>query len=175
MHKPLSRSVAQHVEDIANLSSVNPITLTNCHRCVREKWKAARHLLCICYCMQKKERWIKWLQSSLHHCEHLYVYFRGICMGKPPPYRCTPSMLSFMSMLSWWLRRQAGESTSVFQESFQRTIFRHHFPSLSGFDKAHIKWFPTPHSPLLPTFYSLYLCIMYIHMYTVRKSVMLPT
>lgn len=78
-------------------------------------------------------------------------------------------VLSFMSMLSWWLRRQAGESTSVFQESFQRTIFRHHFPSLSGFDKAHIKWFLTPRSPLLPTFYSLYLCIMYIHMYTVRK------
>lgn len=40
--------------------------------------------------------------------------------------------------------------------------------------KAHIKFLSPPSSVLCFQLYSLYLCSMYIHMYTFRKSVMLP-
>lgn len=118
------------------------------------------------------------ISNQLRLC--LFVYFGGIsvcvcvCGEAASYFRCIHSVLSFMSMLSWRLRRQAGESTSIFQQSFRGLFIDAASLVCLGLLTKHTSNSSPPSSVLCCQLYSLYLCIMYIHMYTVRKSVMLP-
>lgn len=114
-----------------------------------------------------------WDQISKQLC---FVFWSQPCAeGAASYFRCIPSVLSFMSMLSWRLRRQAGESTSIFQESFRWLFLDAASPPLIrvSWQEHTSKPFPIT-SVLCWQLYSSYLCIMYIHMYTIIKSVVLP-
>lgn len=96
-----------------------------------------------------------------------------VCVLKSPfPIIDASPVLSFISGLSWRLRRRAGGSTSIFQQILV-TIYRRCIPPVSGrSDKAHIKRLCHLFFFFFFQLYSLY-NFMYIHMYTVKKSVAL--